>query len=97
MIGGYYTAIETVKDYGEYLEDLFYSLPMEYTLEQMSYSRWAIATLLERLECCLPGDEIKTMENLSNEIDEYYRLNTENGYMFLLASEIVSNVIDLLY
>ena len=97
MIGGYCTAIETIKDYGEYLEDLFYSLPMEYTLEQKSYSRWAIATLLERLEYCLPGDEIKIMENLSNELDAYYQLNTVNGYRFSIAHEIVNNAIDSFY
>ena len=42
-----YTAIDIVKDYEGYLEDLFFSLPMEYSLEEMSYSMWAISELLE--------------------------------------------------
>ena len=29
-----YTAIDIVKDYKGYLEDLFFSLPMEYSLEE---------------------------------------------------------------
>lgn len=97
MTGGYYTAIETVKDYGYYLEDIFCSLSLEYSMDQMSYSRWAIATLLDRLECCLPGDEVKTMEELSDELVKYSRLNPRNSYLFLTAYEIVNNAIDLLY
>ena len=56
-----YTAIEIVKDYEGYLEDLFFLLPMEYSSEEMSYSMWAISELLEQLECCPPGDELSTM------------------------------------
>lgn len=92
-----YTAIEIVKDYEGYLEDLFFSLPMEYSSEEMSYSMWAISELLEQLECCPPGDELSTMENLSNKLDEYSRLNTRNSRMFLIAHETVNNAIDLFY
>lgn len=80
MTGGSYTAIETVKDYGEYLEDIFCSLPLEYSLEEMSYSRWAISELLERLEYCFPGAELSTMENFSRELDECSRLNSKNSH-----------------
>lgn len=97
MLGGYYTAIEITKDYGEYLEDIFCSLPLEYSLDQMSYSRWAISELLARLEYCLPGDELSTMEDLSNKFDEYSRLNSRNSRMFSVACEVVNNAIDLYF
>lgn len=97
MSGGYYTAIETVKNYGEYLEDIFCSLSLEYSLEEISYARWAISELLERLEYCLPGDELSTMEKFSCELDEYSRLNSRNSHVFLVAYEVVNNAIDLLF
>ena len=97
MSGGYYTAIDVVKNYGEYLEDVFCSLSMEYSLAEMSYSRWAILELLERLEYCCPGDELSTMENLSDELVKYGRINTNNSQMFLIAYEVVSNAIDLYF
>lgn len=96
-MGGYYTAIESTKNYGYYLEDLFQSLPYEYSLDEVSYSRWAIATLLERLEYCLPGTEVETMEKFGEELVEYSQLNSRNSRMFLIAYEIVSNAIDLLF
>ena len=95
MTGGYYTAIETVKDYGEYLEDIFCSLSLEYSLAEMSYSRWAISELLERLECCLPGEELLTMEAFGREMVEYARLNQRTSRIFLVAYDVVCNAIDL--
>lgn len=92
MLGDYYTAIEMVKDYGEYLEDCFCSGPFEYSLDQISYARWAISELLNELEYCLPGDELLTMENLSHKFDEYSRLNSRNRRMFSVAYEVVNNV-----
>lgn len=92
-----YTAIEIVKDYGEFLEDCFCSCPFEYSLDQMSYARWAISELLDRLEHCLPDDELQTMEDLSNKLDEYSRLNSRNNRMFSVACEIVNNAIDLYF
>lgn len=97
MTGGYYTAIEVVKNYGEYLEDIFNSVPMEYSLNEMSYSRWAITELLDRLEYCLPGDELSTMEQLSNDLVEYSQINTHNNRLFTIALEIVNNAIDLYF
>lgn len=97
MSGGYYTAIEIVKDYGEYLEDCFCSCPFEYSLDQISYARWAISELLYELEYCLPGDELSTMENLSNKFDEYSRLNSRNRRMFSVAYEVVNNAMDLYF
>lgn len=117
MAGGYYTAIETVKDYGEYLEDVFCSLSKvgqfcpikpgrgggillretEYSLTEISYSRWAISELLERLEYCVPDTELSVMEDFSRELDEYSRLNSKNSHMFLVAYEIVNNAIDLFH
>lgn len=97
MTGGYYTAIEIVKNYGEYLEDIFYSLSMEYSLAERSYSRWAISELLERLECCLPGDEMSAMEKLGDKFLEYSRLNPNNSQIFLVAYDVVSNAIDLYF
>ena len=95
MTGGYYTAIETVKDYGEYLEDIFCSLSLEYSLAEMSYSRWAISELLERLEYCLPGEELLTMEAFGREMVEYARLNQRTSRIFLVAYDVVCNAIDL--
>lgn len=95
MEGGYYTAIETVKDYGEYLEDIYNSTPLEYSLDEMSYSRWAISELLSRLEYCLPGDELLTMEALGKEMVEYSRLNSKTSRIFLVAYEVICNAIDL--
>lgn len=95
MEGGYYTAIETVKDYGEYLEDIYNSTPLEYSLDEMSYSRWAISELLSRLEYCLPGDELLTMEALGKEMVEYSRLNSETSRIFLVAYDVICNAIDL--
>lgn len=46
-MGGYYTAIETVKNYGYYIEDLYDSCPLEYSFDEVSYSKWAISMLLE--------------------------------------------------
>ena len=97
MSGGYYTAIEIVKDYGEFLEDCFSSHPFEYSLDQMSYARWAISELLTRLECCSHGAELSTMEDLSNKLDEYSQLSSINGHMFLIACEVVDNAIDLYF
>lgn len=95
MTGGYYTAIETVKDYGEYLEDIFCSLSLEYSLAEMSYSRWAISELLERLEYCLPGEELLTMEAFGREMVDYARLNQRTSRIFLVAYDVVCNAIDL--
>lgn len=95
MEGGYYTAIETVKDYGEYLEDIYNSTLLEYSLDEMSYSRWAISELLSRLEYCLPGDELLTMEALGKEMVEYSRLNSKTSRIFLVAYEVICNAIDL--
>lgn len=99
MSDDYYTAteivIDAIKDYGEYLEDIFYSLPMEYSLEQMSYSKWAISELLSELECCLPGDELQTMENLRNKLCGFSTLNSKSSHIFSIASDIVNNAIDL--
>ena len=92
-----YTAIEIVKDYEGYLEDLFFSLPMEYSLEEMRYSMWAISELLEQLARCPLGDELPTMETLSNTLDTYIRLKTRNSRMFLIAHATVNNEIDLFY
>lgn len=97
MSGGYYTAIEIVKDYSEFLEDCFCSYPFEYSLDQISYARWAVSELLTRLEYCLPGDELLTMEVLSNKLDEYSRLNLRNSRVFSIAYEIVNNAIDLYF
>lgn len=94
-MGGYYTAIGTVKDYGEYLEDIYDSLSSEYAFDEMSYSRWAISLLLERLEYCLPGDELSTMEALGQEMVEYSRLNSETSRIFLVAYDVICNAIDL--
>ena len=95
MDGGYYTAIETVKDYGEYLEDLYDSCPLEYSFDEVSYSKWAISMLLERLEYCLPGEELLTMEAFGRKIVEYARLNQRTSHTFLVAYDVVRNVIDL--
>lgn len=95
MLGGYYTAIEIVKDYGEYLEDLFSSLPLEYSLDQMSYSRWAISELLARLEYCLPGNELSVMEKLGSKLYEYSLLNSRSQHVFSIAYEVVNDAIDL--
>lgn len=95
MEGGYYTAIETVKDYGEYLEDIYDSAPLEYSFDEMSYSRWAISELLNRLEYCFPGDELLTMETLGKEMVEYSRLNSETSRIFLVAYDVICNAIDL--
>ena len=97
MPGYYYTAIEIVKDYGEFLEDCFSLHPFEYSLDQMSYARWAITELLTRLEYCSHGAELSTMEDLSNKLDEYSRLNSINGHVFLVAREVVDNAIDLYF
>lgn len=97
MSSGYYTAIEIVKDYGEYLEDLFCSLPFEYSLEEVSYSRWAISELLTYLEICFPGDELSTMEKLGAKFKEYSKVNTRSEHMFSIAYEVVNNAIDLFY
>lgn len=95
MEGNYYTAIETVKDYGEYLEDIYNSTPLEYLLDEMSYSRWAISELLSRLEYCLPGNELLTMDALGKEMVEYSLLNSQTSRIFLVAYEVICNAIDL--
>lgn len=95
MIGGYYTAIETVKDYGYYIEDLYDSCPLEYSFDEVSYSKWAISMLLERLEYCLPGEELLTMEAFGREMIEYARFNQRTSRIFLVAYDVVCNVIDL--
>lgn len=95
MEGGYYTAIETVKNYGYYLEDLYDSCPLEYSFDEMSYSRWAISLLLERLEYCFPGDELSTMEALGQEMVEYSCLNSGTSRIFLVAYDVICNAIDL--
>lgn len=97
MTGGYYTAIEIVKDYEWYLENLFSSLPMEYSVEEMSYSMWVISELLEQLEYCQPGDELSTMEKFSGKLEKYGHLNTQTKHMFSIMCEIVNNAIDLVY
>lgn len=48
-MGGYYTAIETVKNYGYYIEDLYDSCPLEYSFDEVSYSKCQIECGLE--EC----------------------------------------------
>ena len=69
-----YTAIEIVKDYEGYLEDLFFSLPMEYSLEEMSYSMWAISELLEQLELNTRNSRMFLIahETVNNAIDLFY-------------------------
>ena len=94
---GYYTAIEIVKDYSEFLEDCFSLHPFEYSLYQISYARWAITELLTRLEYCLHGTELSTMEDLSNTLHEYSRLNSINSHVFLVAHEVIDNAIDLYF
>ncbi|WP_322180300.1 hypothetical protein [Neglectibacter caecimuris] len=95
MVGGYYTAIETVKNYGYYIEDLYDSCPLEYSFDEVSYSKWAISMLLERLEYCLPGEELLTMEAFGHEMVEYARLNQRTSRIFLVAYDVVCNAIDL--
>lgn len=90
-----YTGIEVVKNYGEYLEDVFWQSPLEYSLEQISYSRWAISELLARLKHSPPDDELTIMEKLSNELVEFSRLNPKTSRIFLIAYEIVGDAMDL--
>lgn len=97
MSGGYYTAIEIVKDYSEFLEDCFSSCPFDYSLDQISYARWAISELLAQLEYCLPGNELSTMEDLSNKLSEHSQINSRNSRMFSIACEVVDNAIDLYF
>lgn len=90
------SAIDTVKDYGEYLEDLFTSLPLEYTLEQISYSRWTITELLYRLNRYASIPPLLTMENLRNKLYEFSRINQRTSSIFTIAYRTVDDAIDLL-
>ena len=51
--------------------------------------------LLERLEYCLPGEELLTMEAFGHEMVEYARLNQRTSRIFLVAYDVVCNAIDL--
>ncbi len=90
------TAKEIVKDYGEYLEDLFSSLPLEYTLEQISYSRWAISKLLSKLDRYASIPPLLTMENFRNKLYEFSCINKRTSLIFVVAYRTVDDAIDLL-
>lgn len=90
------TAIEIVKDYGEYLDYCFTSLPYEYTLEQVSYSKWAVLEILRLLNHYPSIPPLLIMENFRSKLYEFSRINQRTNFIFSIACEIVDNAIDIL-
>lgn len=89
------TVIDIVKDYGEYLEDRFTSLSLEYTLEQMSYSRWTVNELLYQLNQYSSIPPLLVMENLRDKLYKFSCINKRTSSIFTIAYRTVDDAIDL--
>lgn len=94
------TAIDIVKGYRESLDDIFTSLPFkypfEYTLEQKSYSRWAVSEILDRLEHNTSIPPLVTIENFRSKLYEFSLINRRNSFIFEIAYEAIDDIIDML-
>lgn len=93
MNNQYETALSIVKDYESYLE--FVHEQQGYSLEQMSYSKWAVDEIFKYLDEQKTSAPLVVIENFRDRMDRYSRLNEKNGLIFSVACETAENIIDL--